>query len=82
MLCTLCKENITPKGSTDSSIIPTNMTTNLLIHFAVATNCFPEYRTLTRIPPFLAEAHSVYCESMYAKQCLISGFFPEKDIQK
>lgn len=39
-------------------------------------------RTLTRIPPFLAEAHSVCCESMYAKQCVISEFCPEKDIQK
>jgi len=59
------------------------MAANLVTHFAVASDCFPEYRrTLTRIPPFLAEAHLVYCESMYAKQCVISGFFPEKDIQK
>jgi hypothetical protein len=59
------------------------MVANLVTHFAVAADCFPEYRrTLTRIPPFLAEAHSVCYESMYAKQCVISGFFPEKHIQK
>jgi hypothetical protein len=59
------------------------MAAKIITHFAVASNCFPKYRrTLTRIPPFLAEAHSVCCESMYAKQCVISEFCPEKDIQK
>jgi hypothetical protein len=81
-LCTSWKEHIKPKGSTDDNIIPTNIAANLLTHFAVGTNCFPAYRTLTRIPPFLAEAQLVYCESIYAKQCPVSGFFPEKDAQK